>query len=204
MPLARAYDQASGRVASTLHDGYRDRLSRDSDIREHLPFLYEAAARSEHGRVIELGTRTGNSSLAFLAALEDRPGGGHLWSADAADCAGDPEGMAPWAACPWWTFIRGDDLHPAVRAALPAECDVLFIDTSHEYGHTLAELRAYAPRVVPGGLVLCHDTNITGWPGYQWDRDTPPVQAALDEWCAENGMTWENLDGRFGMGVIRP
>ena len=46
-----------------------------------------------------------------------------------------PDGM-PRAACESWTFIRGDDMHPAVRAKLPAEADVLFIDTSHEYGHT--------------------------------------------------------------------
>src|SRR5690348_17788993 len=51
--------------------------------------------------------------------------------------------------------------------------DVFFLDTSHEYDHTLAELRAYMPRVAPGGVALFHDTNIIGWPGYDWDSKTP-------------------------------
>jgi cephalosporin hydroxylase len=90
----------------------------------------------------------------------------------------------------------------AVQALLPAEVDVLFIDTSHEYGHTLAELRAYMPRVTPGGVALFHDTRIFGtWSG---EGDTiPPVARALDGYCAEAGLSWENLDGEYGMGIIR-
>ena len=78
-------------------------------------------------------------------------------------------------------------MNPAVQAVLPGEVDVFFLDTSHEYEHTLAELRAYMPRVAPGGIALFHDTNLLGWPGYDWDSTTPPVQAALDDWCAGDG-----------------
>lgn len=201
MPLARTYDPSRGAVTSTLADGYRDRLSRDSDIREYLPFLH-GTARSRPGvRVLELGTRKGNSTLAFLAAAAEA--GGHVWSCDVTDVTADPAGMRPWRRSPQWTFIKGDDMDPAVQAKLPAEVDVFFLDTSHEYEHTLAELRACMPRVTPGGIALFHDTNIIGWPGYHWDRHIPPVRAALDDWCAENGLTWENTPGRYGLGVIR-
>ena len=201
MPLARTFDVSRGKIVTTVHDAYRDRLSRWSDIQEYLPFLYEQARSRPGCRVLELGSRKGNSTLAFLAGVQEA--GGHVWSNDITDVTLDPEGMRPWRAHPKWTFVRGDDMDPAVQAQLPAEVDVLFIDTSHEYEHTLAELRAYMPRLAPGGVALFHDTNIMGWPGYQWDRDIPPVQAALNEWCEEARLSWQNMPGSYGMGVIR-
>ena len=157
MPLARTFDPASGRVISTLRDCFLDRLSRWSDIQEYLPDLYNIAGGYQGVRVLELGTRRGNSTLAFLAAAE--AAGGHVWSADVANVAADPEGMLPWARCPLWTFTCGDDMDPAVQARLPAEVDVLFIDTSHEYLHTLAELRAVhaPPRCCRDGAVPRHE-----------------------------------------------
>jgi len=202
MPLARTFDPASGKIVSTVHDAFADRLSRWSDIQEYLPFLYEQARSRPGVRVLELGARRGCSTLAFLAgAIES---GGHVWSADIDNVLLAPGGIGPWAACPQWTFTCGDDMDPAVQAKLPAEVDVFFLDTSHEYEHTLAELRAYMPRVAAGGVALFHDTKLIGWPGYRWDRGIPPVQAALDDWCAETGLTWENLAGDYGLGVIRP
>jgi cephalosporin hydroxylase len=40
---------------------------------------------------------------------------------------------------------------------IPASIDLLFIDTSHLYDHTMAELKRYAPRVRPGGWIVFHD-----------------------------------------------
>jgi predicted O-methyltransferase YrrM len=202
MPLLRTYDASRGKIVVTLESAYRDRLSRWSDIQEYLPFLREQARSRPGVRVLELGSRKGNSTLAFLAGAKES--GGHVWSCDITDVARDPAGMLPWARHPAWTFTCGDDMNPAVQAALPAEVDVFFLDTSHEYEHTLAELRAYMPRLAPGGIALFHDTNLMGWPGYQWDRDRPPVWQALDEWCAETGRSWENMPGEYGLGVIRP
>ena len=201
MPLARTFDPASGRIISTLRDCFLDRLSRWSDIQEYLPDLYGIACGYQGVRVLELGTRRGFSTLAFLAAAEAVSG--HVWSGDAVNVAADPEGMLPWARCPLWTFTCGDDMDPGVQAKLPAEVDVLFIDTSHEYEHTLAELRAYMPRLAAGGTALFHDTNLFGWPGYEWHGDVPPVRQALDEYCAEAGLSWENLPGEYGMGMVR-
>ena len=202
MALARTYDPVSGKVSSSLLDCYADRAARWSDIREYLPFLHETALSCPAPRVLEFGTRKGNSTLAFLAACEIR-GAGHVWSVDQTPCDLDPEGMAPWRHCPRWTFTCGDDMDESVQSLLPAQVDVLFIDTSHEYEHTLGECRAFMPRVAPGGVALFHDTNLHSWPGYRWDSKTPPVQAALDDFCAESGLSWENLPGEYGLGVIR-
>ncbi len=201
MPLLRTYDAGRGKIVTTVRDGFLDRLSRWSDIQEYLPFLHDTARSYPGVRVLELGTRKGNSTLAFLAAAKDA--GGHVWSCDITDVARDPEGMLPWARLPYWTFVRGDDMRPAVRAALPAECDVLFIDTSHTYDHTLAELRAYMSRLAPGGAALFHDTKVYDWPGYGWTGDMPPVARALSDYCEEAGLSWEELPGEYGLGVIR-
>ena len=198
MPLARTYDNERGGIVVSLYDGYRDRLSKWSDIREYLPLLHEEARSRPGCRVLELGTRKGNSTLAFLAGTMGS--GGHVWSVDVNDVAGDPEGMFIWRNVPHWTFTCGDDMDPDVRAGLPAEVDVLFVDTSHEYEHTAAEIRAYMPRVAPGGVALFHDTRLLM---HRADEE-PPVRRALDEWCQETGMSWEEIPGEYGMGCIRP
>jgi len=194
MPVAR--DAGAARPV-TLDEVFRAVLATPSDIREYLPVLWREAAGRPGCRVLELGVRQGNSTVAFLAGAQAC--GGRVWSCDLAVTV--PQA---WQDCPWWTFVPGDDTDPAVQARLPAQCDVLFVDTSHEYEHTLAELRAYMPRVAPGGVALFHDTHVIGWPGYEWDRDVPPVWAALDEYCAEAGLQWADLPGRYGLGVIRP
>jgi len=108
MPLARTYDASTGTVKLSLFDGYKDRLKRDSDIREYLPFLYEQARSRPGCRVLELGTRMGNSTLAFLAGAA--PSGGHVWSVDVDNVAIHPDGMLPWRGVPQWTFTRGNDV----------------------------------------------------------------------------------------------
>ena len=196
MPIARTYDGTRNAVVTTVHDGYLDRLSRWSDIKEYLPLLYGTAKSYPKVRVLELGTRRGNSTLAFLAAAAAVDG--HVTSVDLDRVTDARDGMLPWRKAPWWTFVHGDDMDSAVQAALPVETDVLFVDTSHEYEHTLGELRAYMPRVVPGGTALFHDTNI-----FVNQSEVPPVAQALDDWCAETGLTWENIPGEYGLGRIR-
>lgn len=200
MPLLRTYDPARGQVTTTLHAGYLDRLARWSDIREYLPFLYEQARSRPGVRVLELGSRKGNSTLAFLAGAAES--GGAVWSCDISNVVSDPDGMGPWRRAPGWTFVCGDDMDPLVQSLLPAQADIVFIDTSHEYEHTLRECRAYVPRVAAGGVALFHDTHVMGWPGYSWDRDVSPVWAALDDYCAEAGLEWRDLPGEYGLGIL--
>jgi cephalosporin hydroxylase len=205
MPLARTYNPVTGHIGSTMMDVYQDRAHKKSDIREYLPYFYRLARAVTKPRILELGSRRGNSTVAFLAGAEES--GGHVWSGDLIDIVRahpGPDGMGPWSRHPQWTFIQGDDLDPAVQAKLPHQLDIFFLDTSHEYELTLAELRAYMPRVKPGGIALFHDTKLYNWTGYRWTGKVPPVQQALDDYCAETGLEWREceIDGRFGLGVI--
>jgi cephalosporin hydroxylase len=95
-------------------------------------------------------------------------------------------------------------MDPDVQAQFPDEVDVFFLDTSHEYAHTLAELHAYMPRVTEGGIALFHDTDLISWPGHPAPASgIPPVRQALDEYCEETGLSWENIPGQYGLGVMK-
>lgn len=172
---------------------YAQRLAQWSDVQYCMPRMYETALRYPEGAVLELGVRSGNSTSAFLAAAEKTSG--HVWSVDTVP----PEVPRHWAGSDLWTFIQGDDLtlDPPVTAF-----DVVFIDTSHHYAHTLTELRRFVPLVKPGGTVLLHDTLLAHVDG----EDLPyPVTLALASFCAESGRGWTEHGGPTGFAeIFRP
>lgn len=176
----------------TMRRRYQQARDGDSDIANFLPRLYAAVLHLDAQRVVELGVREGVSTLAFLAALERT--GGHLWSVDIVDDhqVGDH---------PQWTFIHGNDLSTDVWAQTPVEVDLLFIDTSHDYDHTLLELNAYGGKVRAGGLIFCHDTQLE-FPSEVTPQPPFPVARALDEYCAAHHLEWVNDPAGWGMGSI--
>ncbi len=166
-----------------------------NDLGRHLPWLYETAVSYTSPVIIELGVREGVSTSAFLRAVDQV--GGHVYSCDISH----PKVPMWWADTGLWTLHIGDDMTPEMLDALPDSADVLFIDTSHFEDHTLAELRAYVPRVRPAGLVLLHDTELECPSGY--GGRTYPVRHAIETYCAETGLMWENRGGDSGLGIIR-
>jgi len=173
-------------MTSRLAAEYRSRAALampHSDIREQMPVLYAWARHAT--RVIELGVRTGFSTIALLAATEGR---GELWSVDL-----DPP-LVPdwWRDLEHWHVHIGDDATPEAAGFCPAQADLLFIDTSHYYTHTMAELDIYVPKLRPGGTVLLHDT------GPEW----PDVTKALNDYCPAAGLDWYDHPAWPGLGVI--
>ncbi len=123
-----------------------------SDIYAHLPTLYRLTLESDRKRILELGTRSGDSTLALLLAAKEI--GGSLMSVDIEPCPEAQARVVEAGLSDYWTFVLTDDLALEWRDPI----DHLFIDTSHRYEHTLEELRKYEPFVVPGGVVTLHDT----------------------------------------------
>ncbi len=75
-----------------------------------------------------------------------------------------------------WTFIQGDSVSVMQRLVegfgdLPYEYDLIFIDSSHEYEHTLAELKQASQ--MTDALLMDDSTH-------------PGVAQALTEWQADN------------------
>jgi predicted O-methyltransferase YrrM len=180
----------------TIVDEFVTRCAGNSDIVGHLPYLHDRA--SVGGCVaLELGVRSGESTSAFLAAVEAHRG--HLWSVDI-----DPPSIpVEWYDNTHWSFVQGDDLDPVTVDQLPHKIDLLFIDTSHTYRHTFDELAFYGPRVRRGGVILLHDTDLEVAPGSVADEDRGfPVRRAVQDWCKTQFLTPDFRDGWHGLGVI--
>ncbi|RAI30921.1 hypothetical protein CH340_20135 [Rhodoplanes serenus] len=157
--------------ASMPHPGLAGALGRfataNSDIHDHLGTIFFEAVAASPRLIVELGTRGGVSTRALLAAAEVT--GAQVLSVDIADCSAVD---LPAALRARWTFVQADDVAFArapfeqfcASRGLPPSPEVIFIDTSHEYEHTRAELAAWMPRLATPGVMLFHDTHMgKGW-----------------------------------------
>jgi predicted O-methyltransferase YrrM len=160
--------------------------ARQSDISDHLGTLFFFATNARPQLIVELGTRGGESTCALLAAAEESSAA--VLSIDMDECGGLD---LPYRER--WTFVRGDDVEFG-RDRFPEWCgqngrdpviDVLFIDTSHEYEHSKAEIEAWFPHLAPGAVVIFHDTNMgrgayarmDGSTGFGWNNDRGVIRA---------------------------
>ncbi len=172
-----------------LFERYRDT---PSDISGHLQFMHDLCIELEATTVVELGTRSGISTAAFLAAMEQT--GGVVWSADINQAHVDPLIRDH----PCWEFLWGDDLELVDEAP---EADVVLIDTSHAYAHTLLELDAYSPKA--RHVILLHDTQLEQPEGVG-PQPPFPVRKACLEWLEANpGWEWSEFTHCYGLGVMR-
>jgi predicted O-methyltransferase YrrM len=166
---------------------YLQHLSRESDIQHHLPLL-NAVAR---GTVVELGTRTGVSTAAFLDGVERR--GGRVVSIDIDDVSRLYRGH------PNWVCIQADSRDERLPDLVRKEADiaderfidVLFVDTEHTYEQVMGELDLWGPFVKRDGYILCHDT-----------ETFPGVRQAVSDWAGEENATVTYVLPNNGMGVI--
>ena len=183
------WEKELGRGISPV-DVTRFGASAISDIRDHLHTLALVLSLSEPRNILELGTRGGESTRVIHNYCQRNSISGR--SIDLS--------MAPsWIQNSRnWIHYQGDDIEigtslrkqktwPDGDAFRPL--DFLFIDTSHEYLHTLEELRTYIPLVKQNGVVVFHDTNLRSKPhsrldgtiGYGWDN-ARGVSRAIEEY----------------------
>jgi len=182
-----------GRRPSMLAALYVELCETESDIYLHLPTMVELVEQLGAKHVIELGTRTGVSTVAWLYGLEQT--GGRLTSVD----LDAKPNIGDW---PHWTFIQGDDVDPAVVSQLePA--DIVFVDTSHLLEHTRKELATYRWLVKPGGVICLHDTEVAHPEGAPADEPPFPVRKAVDEFVQQNGYRYMNIRECNGFGIIK-
>ena len=121
--------------------------------------LFNYAVKGNCKRMLELGTRSGVSTRIFAYACKVT--GGHLFSMDIGKYEVENIHRGEnWGLNKYITFIIDDDLE--VMWNLPI--DLLFIDTTHFYEQTLAELQKYSRYVRYGGVILLHDSLFDGRP----------------------------------------
>lgn len=129
-----------------------------TDISDHLTTLFIEALAAKPRLIVELGVRGGEST--FVLERVARLTNAKLVSADIEDCSGS-------SSYADWTFVQMDDI--AFARTFPSWCaernitpeiDVLFIDTSHLYDHTVQEIESWFPLTSSHAKVLLHDTNM--------------------------------------------
>lgn len=150
---------------------YYERCRLQSDIVEHLPTLKRYSAGQ---RVLELGTRTGNSTVAFLA--------GHPLLMVSVDLRMDKfdrrliDGVEE-ARIPW-KCVEGDSRDPQ------GEFDVTFVDTWHTADHVRQELATHARKTTQ--FLIFHDTVSCG---VQGEDGGPGIMVPIRELLS--GGEWE-------------
>ncbi len=126
----------------------------ETDISEHLTTLSMLSVEFELRNILELGVRTGESTVALTEAASAIEG--HVFSVDLYDCVEAKRRIRDFGLEKRWTFIQGNDLEVAAEWTTPI--DHLFIDTTHLYSHTLLELEAFESHVRKGGFISLHDS----------------------------------------------
>jgi predicted O-methyltransferase YrrM len=117
---------------------------------EELTFLAEHASR--HLRIVEIGSNRGRSA----AALSDNTAGNVV----AVDIWDDPDAFNAFMQ------NKGYNVFPYQKTSLAAAAtfseqgttfDMIFIDAMHDYENVKADILAWRPLLVAGGLLCGHD-----------------------------------------------
>lgn len=156
-----------------------------TDISDHLETLFVESLGIESRLIVELGVGDGEST--FVLERVANLWGAKLVSVDIEDCK-------KVSTFKDRIFIKQDDI--SFAAGFPDWCrpkgiapviDILFIDTSHIYDHTVAEIRAWFPYLAPRCKVFFHDTNMgevfvhkDGSTGKGWDNQRGVIRAIED------------------------
>lgn len=158
-----------------------------TDIHEHLCTLYMLTVEFNLKMVLELGIRTGESTVAFLQAAKEI--GGNVTSIDRDSCNDAKKLISDLNLTDFWSFAQSDDL----KIDWQKPIDHLFIDTSHTYEQTLKELEKFTPFVKPGGIVTLHDI-----------ISCPEVLSAINEYIKDKThIKFYKFFHNNGLGILR-
>jgi cephalosporin hydroxylase len=156
-----------------------------TDVNDHLVTLFTESMSVAPRLIVELGVRGGET--AFV--LEQIAGlfGSQVVLVDIEDCSSVP-------ASPQVTFVKSDDVAFAGRfrewcaeRRIDPSIDILHIDTSHLYDHTVNEIAAWFPHLSERAKVFFHDTHLEeifrrrdGSMARAWDNDRGVIRAIED------------------------
>jgi predicted O-methyltransferase YrrM len=167
-------------------DALEDHMTSITDIHEHLATIWMLAVEHGFQRVLELGTRKGESTTALLLAAKQN--NGHVTSIDIDACLDARQAVEKLNLSDYWTFMQHDDL----QVEWTEPIDLLFIDTSHTYEQTLKELEKFEPHVREGGTIIMHDIVAD-----------PPVHDAIMHYITgRNGLRLYRYINNNGLAII--
>lgn len=116
-----------------------------------LKILYDKTLEIKAKSILELGVSGGWSTRTFLCALDKTEG--KLTSVDILYCYSIAKVVDEINLTHRWNFIQADDLYIDFQEKF----DLIYIDTSHYYEQTFAELEKYTKLLNDKGIILLHD-----------------------------------------------
>jgi predicted O-methyltransferase YrrM len=130
----------------------------DTEISSLIPMLFFHSFNTQPTRMLETGVCFGFSTQAFIKTSD-------FFNTYLIGIDFDPNITDSYNCVKNGVLCRMDDLkfkdyyheHYNDNELF----DVIFIDTSHEYQHTLDELRDFLPLLAPHGILMFHDANVT-------------------------------------------
>lgn len=131
----------------------------NGDISSHLPALFCHTIMQQPKLIIEAGVRGGESTKSFLSALKFYDVAKLIGLDIECSCA------ASYPNNSNTHFICMNDLdfsnYYQNNFVQNSTIDIVFIDTSHLYQHTLQELKIFEPLLSENGTMIFHDSNVT-------------------------------------------
>ncbi|MEN6510054.1 MAG: class I SAM-dependent methyltransferase [Smithella sp.] len=176
-------EKISGKLLKKYLGDIRNRaMVRKTDISDHLPMLFTESLNIESKLIVELGVGDGESTFVLERVA-------NLWGAKLVSV--DIDDREEVSSFKDRIFVQSDDI--SFAAEFPDWCrrrgfepviDILFIDTSHLYDHTVAEISAWFPYLASRCKVFFHDTNMNevfvrkdGSTGKGWDNQRGVIRA---------------------------
>jgi cephalosporin hydroxylase len=157
-------------------------MVRKTDISDHLAMLFTESLNIESKLIVELGVGDGESTFVLERVA-------NLWGAKLVSV--DIDDRAEVSSFKDRIFVQLDDI--SFAAEFPDWCrrrgfepviNILFVDTSHLYDHTVAEIRSWFPYLASRCKVFFHDTNMSevfvrkdGSTGKGWDNQRGVIRA---------------------------
>jgi predicted O-methyltransferase YrrM len=152
----------------------------DCDLSDHLETLYRQAYEMSPKVIVELGVSSGQSSKTFDRVSREL--GSIIFGCDV-----EPTIGFSYSDICNGNFVQMDDIQFSRLYAsnVGRPIDVLFIDTSHLYEHTVQEIAHWFPLLADKAVVMFHDTNMNGKNyvrkngsiGLNWDNKRGVIRA---------------------------
>jgi predicted O-methyltransferase YrrM len=175
----------------------------DSD--RHVLTCFSMAMQIHAKKILELGVRTGNTTLPFLCAAKELGGMVHSVDLDATTF------QCPDDLRVYWKFFQSDAISWLEQQRNQgAKYNLIYIDDWHAYEHVRRELEIIDSMVTPSSIILLHDLMYSNaQPDYRSDPSTADAQwtgggpyravAELDPAIWE----WATIPINHGLTVLR-
>jgi len=130
----------------------------NTDISSHLPTMFYYTVMQNPKLILEAGVRGGESTLAFNEAIK-------YCNSEIIGIDLERQCELAYSKITNSTFICINDMnfqHYYNNSRFNQTLfDVVFVDTSHEYHHTMGEITIFAPLLNKNGIMMFHDSNVT-------------------------------------------